>query len=143
MRRVTFPLTGCRTAAHRGPAEAHLAPALVLTLAITGLASAQQAANRPSSDRDLIQQLLRRVAELEGQVRELQASQPQTAATIASAPTPSPPKQAEPVKTETSTTPQEKVITHSQQATVQSGKEQETAQLVSHEHTMEIPGGGP
>src|SRR5579863_2395753 len=100
MGRITVLLTGWPMADRPRPTVAHLAAPLVLTLAICGLASAQQGAGAPNDDdRRLIQQLLQRVSQLEAEVKDLKANQAQSASASLASP-PSPGKKAETAKIE-------------------------------------------
>ena len=143
MRRISLVLAGRPVSDHPRPAARHLVPALVLTLAICGTAFAQQDAGTPNSDRELIQQLLRRVSQLEAEVKDLKANQAQTpAATFAATPavSPAPEKTAETVKPEPATFPS---APPADSEAVQSGTEQASVESASDEGNMPIPGQGP
>lgn len=59
---------------------ARIIPAALLVLLSAAKLRAQQSASTPSDDHAMVQQLLQRVAELEAQVKQLKARQPEPSA---------------------------------------------------------------
>jgi hypothetical protein len=132
---------------------ARIIPAALLVLLSSAKLRAQQSASTPSDDHATVQQLLQRVSELEAQVQQLKARQPEPSAqpdsraevgTSELAPASSE-QSAKPEKSANAQSPApasaSNVVQTKEEAPART-QEEASAEEASG-HTMELPGGGP
>ncbi len=125
------------------------ASTLALMLAIAGSAAGQQPVATENSDHELIQQLLKRdaesearIKELEAQVKDLKANQARTSSPLIASLAPSaarPP--GGPPQLVKADPPNNGNPTPGDSVGAQGAEEQTSTEKDSHDHTMELPGG--